>query len=169
MSWCRAWPGSLCPALRAQTSSTRPLYLLIDVMNLLVLATVLWAIARRTIVRLALISQETSTPGQPGPTQSLMVTHFATSRPSIAGELVAGGEAPAHLPVSSFIGQALTAMSSAEARSRGAVFRYRLHVLILLTFLNYLPGTSKHIHPGRAAEHPAPQPLGAPRLDSSRS
>jgi len=136
------WPGvslALLPDV-----IYRPLYLLIDVMNVLVLAMVLWAIARRTIVRPSLIPWNLDAGLILGAIGSLMVTHFLYHGYHIAGELVAGGEARGYMPVSSFIGQALSGVSAEGAR-RGATFGYWLHVLILLTFLNYLP-YSKHIH-----------------------
>jgi Fe-S oxidoreductase len=124
----------------------RPLYLVIDVMNLVVLLMVLWAIARRTIVRPSLIPWNLDAGLILGAIGSLMVTHFLYHGYHIAGEVAAGGAAAArdYMPVSNLVGRALSSVSP-EAASRGAAFGYWLHVLILLTFLNYLP-YSKHIH-----------------------
>ncbi len=122
----------------------RPLYLLIDVMNLAVLAMVLWAIARRAIVKPALIPWNLDAGLILGAIGALMVTHFVYHGYHIAAELGAGAEARGYMPVSNLVGKALAGVSP-EAASRGAAFGYWLHVLILLTFLNYLP-YSKHIH-----------------------
>src|SRR6185503_1523786 len=84
---------------------------------------------------------------------ALMVTHFLYHGYHIAAELGAGAGAPGYMPVSSFVGESLAPLSPEEA-SRGATFGYWLHVLILLTFLNYLP-YSKHIHLLGADDGPA--------------
>jgi len=122
----------------------RPLYFVIDVMNLVVLLMVLWAITRRLIVRPALIPWNLDAGLILGGIGSLMVTHFLYHGYHIAGELAAGEAVRGFMPVSSFVGKALAPLSP-EAASRGATLGYWLHVLILLTFLNYLP-YSKHIH-----------------------
>ena len=54
----------------------RPLYLVIDVMNLVVLTMVLWAIARRTIVKPSLIPWNLDAGLILGAIGALMVTHF---------------------------------------------------------------------------------------------
>jgi heterodisulfide reductase subunit C len=69
-----------------------------------------------------------------------MITHFLFHGYHIA----AAGQTEWYLPVSSFIAKAIGPLDPALAH-RGATFGYWLHVLILLTFLNYLP-YSKHIH-----------------------
>jgi Fe-S oxidoreductase len=119
----------------------QPLYLLIDVMNLVVLVMVLWGIVRRTVVKPRLIPWSLDAGLILG---SLMVTHFLFHGYQIAGEIAAGGSAPGWLPISSTIGRWVSPISADDA-ARGAVIGYWLHVLILLTFLNYLP-YSKHIH-----------------------
>ncbi|HET9992466.1 MAG TPA: (Fe-S)-binding protein, partial [Kofleriaceae bacterium] len=62
----------------------------------------------------------------------------------IAGDVTLGHVAPWWLPVSGTIGSWLAPLSETSAH-HGHVIGYWLHVLILLTFLNYLP-YSKHIH-----------------------
>ena len=120
----------------------QPLYLLIDVMNLAVLMIILWAFTRRIIVKPALIPMNLDAGLILGAIGSLMITHFLYHGYHIAGSIESG--TPWYLPVSSFVGKALGALPDASA-ARGANFGYWLHVLILLTFLNYLP-YSKHIH-----------------------
>jgi Fe-S oxidoreductase len=121
-----------------------PLYLVIDVFNLIVLAMIVWAIIRRTIVKPHLIPWNLDAGLILGGIGSLMVTHFLYHGYEIAGHVTAGAEAPSYMPISSMIASALGPVS-ADAASRGATIGYWLHVLIILTFLNYLP-YSKHIH-----------------------
>jgi Fe-S oxidoreductase len=120
------------------------LYLIIDLTNLLVLVMILWAIVRRTIVKPRLIPWNLDAGLILGGIGSLMITHFLYHGYEAAAAISAGGPAPGFMPLSSFIGEMLAPLSP-EAAARGHLFGYWLHVLILLTFLNYLP-YSKHIH-----------------------
>ncbi|HEV7559208.1 MAG TPA: hypothetical protein VGO00_27225, partial [Kofleriaceae bacterium] len=122
----------------------KPLYTLIDVMNLIVLVMVTWGIIRRTLVKPPLIPWNLDAGLILGGIGALMISHFLFHGYAIAGELAAGGDGQAYMPVSSLVGHALGALSP-EAAERGHTIGYWLHVLILLTFLNYLP-YSKHIH-----------------------
>ena len=122
----------------------KPLYGVIDVMNLVVLTMVTWAVIRRTIVKPRLIPWTLDAGLILCGIGSLMITHFLYHGYEIAAELSAGQAAPGYLPISSLIGKALAPLS-VESAARGQAFGYWLHVLILLTFLNYLP-YSKHIH-----------------------
>jgi len=122
----------------------QPLYLVIDLMNLVVLLMILWAIARRTIVKPRLIPWNLDAGLILGGIGSLMVTHFIYHGYEIASHITAGQAAPGYMPISGFIGKALAPMAI-DAAARGQAIGYWLHVLILLTFLNYLP-YSKHIH-----------------------
>jgi len=122
----------------------QPLYLVIDLMNLVVLLMMLWAIARRTIVKPRLIPWNLDAGLILGGIGSLMVTHFIYHGYEIASHITAGQAAPGYMPISGFIGKALAPMAI-DAAARGQAIGYWLHVLILLTFLNYLP-YSKHIH-----------------------
>ncbi|HEY0481542.1 MAG TPA: heterodisulfide reductase-related iron-sulfur binding cluster [Kofleriaceae bacterium] len=136
------WPRislALLPAAIYQ-----PLYGVIDVMNLVVLIMVLWAIVRRIVVKPRLIPWNLDAGLILGGIGSLMITHFLFHGYEAAAAISAGETAPKFLVISSAIGQALAPLS-AEAAARGQMFAYWLHVLILLTFLNYLP-YSKHIH-----------------------
>lgn len=122
----------------------QPLYLAIDVMNLIVLTMIAWAFIRRTIVKPRLIPMNLDAGLILGAIGSLMVTHFIFHGYEIAGSITAGAGERAYMPVSNLLGKVLAPMS-ADAVHRGAMAGYWIHVLILLTFLNYLP-YSKHIH-----------------------
>ena len=146
----------------------KPLYLLIDVMNLIVLLVIGWAIVRRTLVRPRLIPWNLDAGLILGAIGSLMLTHFIYHGYEVAGQVAAGQVAPSYMPVSSFIGTALDG-ASLEAIERGHMFGYWLHVLILLTFLNYLP-YSKHIHllgalPNIFARNRSERRMDLPKLD----
>ena len=136
------FPGislQLLPAFMYQ-----PLYALIDVMNLVVLLVIGWSIARRTIVKPKLIPWTLDAGLILGAIGSLMITHFLFHGYEVAAQLTAGAGAPGYLPISSLVGKLLAPLPP-DAAARGQMFGYWLHVLILLTFLNYLP-YSKHIH-----------------------
>jgi len=122
----------------------KPLYGLIDVFNLIVLAMVTWAVIRRTIVQPKLIPWSLDAGLILGGIGSLMLTHFVYHAYEIAGSVSAGGEFAPYMPISNALAHVLAPLT-AEAAHRGAVMGYWLHVLIILTFLNYLP-YSKHIH-----------------------
>nr|MBA2542376.1 (Fe-S)-binding protein [Deltaproteobacteria bacterium] len=147
----------------------QPIYLAIDVMNLVVLLMIVWAIVRRTIVKPHLIPWNLDAGLILGGIGSLMVTHFLYHGYHVAGEMAAtGGSAPWYMPVSSFVATAFGPLS-ADAAARGVQFGYWLHVLIILTFLNYLP-YSKHIHllgalPNIFARNRSERRLDMPKLD----
>ncbi|HVK77292.1 MAG TPA: heterodisulfide reductase-related iron-sulfur binding cluster [Kofleriaceae bacterium] len=122
----------------------KPLSTAIDVMNLIVLTMVSWAVIRRTLVRPRLIPWNLDAGLILGAIGSLMLTHFLFHGYHIAGQMAAGGHVDAGHPISSVIASWLDPVS-VETAHRGAAIGYWLHVLILLTFLNYLP-YSKHIH-----------------------
>ncbi|MEO6773627.1 MAG: (Fe-S)-binding protein [Kofleriaceae bacterium] len=121
-----------------------PLYTIIDVFNLIVLVLIGWAFIRRILVRPPLIPMTLDAGLILGGIGTLMVTHFLMHGYEIAGEVTLGHAAPWWLPVSGTIGTWLAPLSEASAH-QGHVIGYWLHVLIVLTFLNYLP-YSKHIH-----------------------
>jgi Fe-S oxidoreductase len=136
------WPGvslALLPEVIYQ-----PLYLVIDVMNLVVLVMIGWAIVRRIIIKPRLIPWNLDAGLILGGIGSLMITHFLFHGYEAASALSAGEAAPKFLPISSFLGKMLAPLPP-DTAARGQMFGYWLHVLILLTFLNYLP-YSKHIH-----------------------
>ena len=122
----------------------KPLYTIIDVFNLIVLAMVTWAVIRRVFVRPALIPMTLDAGLILGAIGSLMLTHFLFHGYEVAHARAIGAAAPAGMPLSTALGDWMAPLS-AEVAHRGATINYWLHVLILLTFLNYLP-YSKHIH-----------------------
>jgi Fe-S oxidoreductase len=146
----------------------QPLYFTIDIMNFTVLVTVLWAVARRTIVKPRLIPWNLDAGLILGGIGSLMVTHFVYHGYEIAAHVTAGEGGRSFMPISSFIGENLAPLS-ASALVVGREGGYWLHVLILLTFLNYLP-YSKHIHllgalPNIFARNRSERRLDLPKLD----
>ena len=122
----------------------KPLYLAIDLMNGVVLLMILWAITRRVVIQPRLIPWTLDAGLILGAIGSLMLTHFIFHGYEIAGALSAGGDGHAYMPISNAVGHLLAPLSP-EAVHRGAMIGYWLHILIVLTFLNYLP-YSKHIH-----------------------
>ncbi|HEX3477530.1 MAG TPA: heterodisulfide reductase-related iron-sulfur binding cluster [Kofleriaceae bacterium] len=160
------WPAvslALLPAV-----IYKPLYTTVDVMNLLVLAMILWAVFRRLVVRPRLIPWNLDAGLILGAIGALMLTHFLFHGYQAAAAISAGGEAPGYLPISGLVGRALAPLS-AEAAERGELISYWLHVLIVLTFLNYLP-YSKHIHllgalPNILTRNRSERLLDLPKLD----
>src|SRR5262245_32612150 len=112
----------------------KPLYLLIDVMNLIVLIVIGWAIIRRTMVKPRLIPWNLDAGLILGAIGSLMITHFLFHGYEIAGSLSAGGDGHGYLPVSNLLGHALAPLTEQQAH-RGVMIGWWLHVLVLLTFL----------------------------------
>lgn len=121
----------------------QPLWVMIDVFNLLVLSMVLWAFFRRIVLKPALIPLNLDAALILGAIGSLMVTHFLFHGFELA-PLALQGELPMHKPVSGLFAR-LFAGVPPHVGHFSAEAGYWLHVLILLTFLNYLP-YSKHIH-----------------------
>jgi Fe-S oxidoreductase len=160
------WPGvslALLPGV-----IYKPFYSVVDVMNLLVLAMILWAVFRRLVVRPRLIPWNLDAGLILGAIGSLMVTHFLYHGYDAAAAISAGGDAPGFLPISGLVGRALAPLSP-EAAERGQMMGYWLHVLIVLTFLNYLP-YSKHIHllgalPNILTRNRSERRMDLPRLD----
>ncbi|MEO8552619.1 MAG: (Fe-S)-binding protein, partial [Kofleriaceae bacterium] len=146
----------------------KPLFIVIDVFNLIVLVMVIWAVIRRVLVKPALIPMNLDAGLILGGIGALMVTHFLMHAYEIAGDLSLGHAAPWWLPVSGTIAGWLSPLSGAAAH-HGHVFGYWLHVLILLTFLNYLP-YSKHIHllgalPNIFARNRSERRMDLPKID----
>ena len=142
----------------------QPLYTIIDVFNGIVLLMILWSITRRLIVKPSLIPWTLDAGLILGAIGSLMVTHFLMH----GYELAALGEAPTWMPISGAIAKALAGVP-VESLHRGAVVAYWVHVLIVLTFLNYLP-YSKHIHllgalPNIFARNRSERRMDLPKID----
>ncbi|MEZ4401957.1 MAG: (Fe-S)-binding protein [Kofleriaceae bacterium] len=146
----------------------RPLYGLIDVFNLIVLVMVTWAVIRRTLVRPSLIPMSVDAGLILGAIASLMITHFLFHGYEVAHARALGNPAPEGMFISRAVGGFLSPVS-ASAAHRGAQFSYWLHVIIVLTFLNYLP-YSKHIHllgalPNIFTRNLSTRTLDLPKLD----
>src|SRR5690606_2115067 len=126
------------------------------------------ALFRRIVIKPRLIPMNLDAGLILGAIASLMVTHFLYHGFHGALELTAGRPAIAGAPVSNIVAGWLTPVSPA-AGTFGAEAAYWLHVLILLTFLNYLP-YSKHIHllgalPNIFARNLSERRLDLPKLD----
>jgi len=122
-----------------------PLYLLIDVMTLVVLMMVSWAMVRRLLVKPRLIPWNLDAGLILGGIAALMLTHFLFHAFHGAEALAQGHELHSRgTVISNAIARWIAPIDRASA-ARGMAMAYWLHVLILLTFLNYLP-YSKHIH-----------------------
>ncbi len=118
----------------------QPLETVIDVFNVIVLAMIAWAVFRRLVVKPRLIPWNLDAGLILGAIGSLMLTHFL-----VHGYQIAGTAGPDHtFPISSEVAVWLGNVD-ADTAARGATFAWWTHVLIVLTFLNYLP-YSKHIH-----------------------
>jgi len=147
------------------------LKVLIDTMNLVVLAAVGWALLRR-IVLFPVLSPKSSqlVPWNLdaglilGAIASLMITHYLYH----GLHFVVLGEAHEHAPVSALLFEWAKTVPADKAAiiSESA---YWLHVIILLAFLNYLP-YSKHIHllgamPNIFTRNLSERKLDLPKLD----
>jgi Fe-S oxidoreductase len=146
----------------------KPLYGLIDIFNLLVLAMVTWAVFRRVFVKPRLIPMNLDAGLILGAIGSLMLTHFIFHGYEVATVVSAGGDGRPWMPISNALGNALAPVSL-EGGHRGVMIGYWLHVLVLLTFLNYLP-YSKHIHllgalPNIFARNRSARLMDMPKLD----
>lgn len=139
----------------------KPLYTLIDVMNLIVLVMIGWAFVRRIVIKPRLIPMNLDAGLILGGIGALMLSHFLYHAYGIAGS----GQTASYMPISNAIASWLPAAHAA----RGETFAYWLHVLILLTFLNYLP-YSKHIHllgalPNIATRNRSERRMDLPKLN----
>jgi Fe-S oxidoreductase len=126
------------------TALYAPLAGLIDVFYLLVLLMVSWAIVRRLFVRPRLIPWSLDAGLILGAISSLMITHFLFHGYHHAAALAADPGASYPWVLSAQVGRWLDPIGESAAH-RGAALAYWTHIVIVLTFLNYLP-YSKHIH-----------------------
>lgn len=141
-----------------------PLYAVIDVFNGIVLLMIVWAFLRRMIVKPRLIPMNLDAGLILGGIGSLMLSHFIFH----GYELAEAGTSNWWMPLSNLVNLAVSPLTP-EAAHRGFVMGYWLHVLILLTFLNYLP-YSKHIHllgalPNIATRNRSERRMDLPKLN----
>jgi Fe-S oxidoreductase len=122
----------------------QPLAFAIDLMTLLVLAMVVWAIIRRTLVKPNLIPWNLDAGLILGAIGGLMITHLI-HHAYHGAEMLALGESLERGPIFSNAVAGWIAPISPDDAATGSALAYWCHVLILFTFLNYLP-YSKHIH-----------------------
>ncbi|TAL31799.1 MAG: 4Fe-4S dicluster domain-containing protein [Spirochaetes bacterium] len=135
------FPGFKYTAL-VNFSGMEYLYTGFDLISLLVLATILIAIARRVLLRPAHIEALSRDAFIIlGLIAGLMLAYFGLQGAEIA---LGGGGVSAPMPVSGVVAAAL---SSTDPAVPGALMHlfWWLHAVILLCFLNYLP-YSKHMH-----------------------
>ena len=117
------------------------LELAIDFFNLVVLAMVGYALFRRIVIKPQLIPMNLDAGLILGAIAALMITHFffhSFHALSLGISSVPNG------PVSSVLAGAMSGISTDTAHVMAEV-SYWAHVLVLLSFMNYLP-FSKHIH-----------------------
>ncbi len=138
---------------------------LIDLMKLVVLVVVGWALFRRIVVRPHLIPMNVDAGIILGSIASLMITHLLYHGFEIAAVTDA---AHASAPVSSVIAGWLGPVEPGAAEL-GSQMAYWAHLVILLSFLNYLP-YSKHIHllgalPNIFTRNLSERKLDMPKLD----
>jgi Fe-S oxidoreductase len=144
----------------------RPLAGVIDVFYLVVLTMVTWAVIRRTLVRPRLIPWNLDAGLILGGIASLMLTHFLYHGYHLAEVAAAGGAIDSPWIVSSLVARWIDPLDLSAA-GRGATIAYWLHIVIVLTFLNYLP-YSKHIHLLGALPNIATRNLSSRTMDLPR-
>lgn len=127
-------PGVLLPPLR----------MTIDLMNLVVLTAVSWAVFRRIVIRPRLIEMNIDAGVILGAIASLMLTHLLFHGTHGAMAFLSTGQYPAAAPVSNVVAKIFAAVPLEKLHTIESA-AYWLHMVIVLTFLNYLP-YSKHIH-----------------------
>lgn len=122
----------------------QPMRMTIDLMNLVVLTMVSWAVFRRVVIRPRLIEMNLDAGVILGAIASLMLTHFIFHGSHGAMEFLNTGHYPGSAPVSTLVSKIMSRVPLESLHSIEAA-AYWLHMIIVLTFLNYLP-YSKHIH-----------------------
>ncbi len=145
-----------------------PLRAVIDLANLIVLTLVCWAVFRRVVLRPRLIEMNLDAGVILGAIASLMLTHFLYHGSHGAMSFAANGHYLEVAPVSNIVARLLTNASATDLQLIESV-AYWLHMIIVLTFLNYLP-YSKHIHligalPNIFTRNLSDRKLDLPKLD----
>ena len=118
------------------------LRLIIDVLNLVVLAMIAYAFFRRIVVRPRLIPMSLDAGLILGAIGMLMLSYFVSES---TRAVAAGATSVTAAPISSAFAAAFATFLSAGAASVVSDVFYWIHVVVVLSFLNYLP-YSKHIH-----------------------
>ncbi|HET6614211.1 MAG TPA: (Fe-S)-binding protein [Kofleriaceae bacterium] len=136
----------------------KPLAWTIDLFNFVVLLVMGWAFFRRIVVRPRLIPMNLDAGIILGAIACLMITHFLYHG-------LLGGDGT---PVATAVAGILSGIDPAT-RDVATEFAFWLHVVILLSFLNYLP-FSKHIHllgalPNIFSRNLSARKLDLPKLD----
>lgn len=111
----------------------------IDLMNLLVLLMVIYAIFRRVVIKPRLIPMNLDAALILGAIASLMITHFL-----FHGFYIAAGHEPVGAPISGGVAAWVGNIDAGTAHFIASASLW-IHVAIILAFMNYLP-YSKHIH-----------------------
>jgi len=118
----------------------RPLWAMMDVANVLVLAVLVFAVFRRVVLQPRLIPMSRDAAAILGAIATLMITHLGLH--ALRG--VAAGAPEPGFPMSALLGQALAGVAPVAA-TVGAEVLWWIHVITVLAFLNYLL-YSKHSH-----------------------
>ena len=156
------------PSFTLDSLMPHPVYIAlksgIDILNLVVLLAITWAVFRRVVVKPHLIPMNLDAAIILGGIAALMLTHFIYH-----GFYLVEDAAHKGAPISSILGHALEGKVSGPEASFGAGVAYWLHVVILLAFMNYLP-YSKHIHllgalPNIFLRNLSDRKLDMPKLD----
>lgn len=164
--------SGIAPGLSLQAllpwALAKPTLMLIDFMNLVVLTMVCWAVFRRIVIRPRLIEMNLDAGVILGAIASLMLTHLLYHGAHGAMAFIETAQYPQAAPVSGIIAKALAGLGVDQLHIIEAA-AYWLHMVIVLTFLNYLP-YSKHIHllgalPNIFTRNLSVQKLDLPKLD----
>ncbi len=121
-----------------------PVRIAMDLMNLVVLTMVSWAVFRRVVIRPRLIEMNIDAGVILGAIASLMLTYLLYHGAHGAMQFISSGSYPTTAPASNILAKIMVTVPLEKLHTIEAA-AYWLHMVIVLTFLNYLP-YSKHIH-----------------------
>lgn len=114
----------------------------VDVMNFVVLCAVLYAIFRRVVLRPRFVPANFDAMLILGAITTLVLTHYGHH----AWAMAAGRALDPMMPLASILAQTIGVFDMDPARAHlASEFHWWAHMVVILTFLNYLPW-SKHIH-----------------------